>query len=845
MTAHRQEEDSALARISRHAVELLASSPDPTDTVSCILDFASSQPGIERISISPQNDAGNAATQPDNTQVFTIPCRYSSPAQLVVHSQPNADLSGIKAILSCLAISLDQRFLIDQAAEATKRADQRISELSAIYDINQAIHNLNINSLLQLITEKASILMDAQACSLLRYLPDTQDLRIEASYGLSEELRAVTRLSIGEGIAGRVAATGKHMLINDAEHDPRLEGLPIRPEIGSSMVVPIKDETEKLHGVLCIRRRRPARNFEESDLSLFRVFANIAALAISNSQLYTDLRLKVDQLSTLSDLSQSILSAYDLNTLLERVADAIINVVGFERCCIFMLDRDTNRYIPRILRGDRIKAIGHNSVRLGEGVIGTAALKKIPVIESDVRTTTQPTIGFARSLGSNSFVLLPVVANNVSIGMVLADNPTSRRPITNETVDLLTAFVNQAAIAMDKAYLYEEMGHRYQEINRLANYTENLLNSVAAGVLSVKLDGTVTTWNRAAEEITGITAEDVCDRPYSELVHKFNLPEWQEALLIDKMRHVLATGERLNQYDIIINPHHRDEITLSLLISPLIENNGERLGAVEVFENMTEQTRMKDEMDRMRRLADIGQLASTIAHDIRNPLSSIRGAAQLFEKEVISNPLMTEYVQMIIQEVDRLNKIATDMLDFAQPTARNYSLIQPSKLVHRVLHMMASEINDSNVCVTYDEEPGIAPIEVNVDQMERAIMNLVLNAIQAMPDGGKLSIICCHLNETHRIAIRFYDTGCGIPPNKIQNVTKPFYTTKTRGSGLGLSIVQKVVEAHNGSLEIDSVVGEGSSISILLPVSPPFFHLESKTNISVSVSDQDTMPDIY
>lgn len=845
MSVHRQEEDSALARISRHVMEVLASNPDPNNAVSCILDFARSQPSIESISICHQGNAGDTAAQPANSHVFTLPCRFSSPAQLVVHTQPSADLSGIKAVISFLAIALDQRFLIDQAAEAMKKADQRITELSAIYDINQAIHNLNISSLLQLITKKASILMDAQACSLLRYMPDTQELHIEASHGLSEELIAVTRLSIGEGIAGRVAATGNHMLINDAEHDPRLEGLPIRPEIGSSMVVPIKDEAEKLHGVLCIRRRHPARNFEESDLSLFRVFANIAALAISNSQLYTDLRLKVDQLSTLSDLSQSILSAYDLDTLLERVADAIINAVGFERCCIFMLDRDTNRYIPRILRGDRIKAIGHNPIRLGEGVIGTAALKKIPVIEPDVRTTTQPTIGFARALGTNSFVLLPVVANNVSIGMVLADNPTSHRPITNETVDLLTAFVNQAAIAMDKAYLYEEMGHRYQEINRLANYTENLLNSVAAGVLSVKLDGTVTTWNRAAEEITGITTEDACDHPYSNLVHKFNLPDWQEELLVDKMRHVLATGARLNQYDIIIKTPHRGEVNLSLLISPLIESNGERLGAVEVFENMTEQIRMKDEMDRMRRLADLGQLASTMAHDIRNPLSSIRGAAQLFEKEVAADPLMAEYVQMIIQEVDRLNKITTDMLDFAQPTARNYSLIHPSKLVHRVLHMMATEIERSGVYVIYNDEPEIAPIEVNADHMERAVRNLILNAIQAMPNGGTLTIGCCQLNETHRIAIRFYDTGCGIPPNKIQEVTKPFYTTKARGSGLGLSIVQKVVQAHNGSLEIDSVLGEGSCISMLLPVSPPISHFETTTNISVSVSDQDTMPDIY
>ena len=720
-------------------------------------------------------------------------------------------------------MALDRIYLEEEASRLQREADQRYREVSTIYEIGQAIDTVEVGRLLDIITEKAARVMGAHVCSLMRVDPETKGLGIVASYGLSEEVVYKAHRAMGEGIAGRVAESGEAILIGDTENDPRLTDIMLRPELGSSIIVPMKDESGATLGVLSISRRRPSAGFTETDLRLFSVFASQAALAINNKQLYDDLNRHVKELSTLSDLTQAVISNLDLNRLLNNVADNIIDVVQFDRCCIFLYDRPSKRFMPRIVRGYRQEGITRAAVRMGQGVVGMVARRKMTIMEQDARAALQPMRGFARSLGTNAFLAVPVVSNPViskgqTIGVVVADNKSSGRTITPQSIELLTTFVNQAGIAIENAQLYEDWQQRYQDINRLATQTDNILRSIGMTVAVVDAAGVVTRWNRAAEEMWGISDTEATHLSYAGLVERFGLPEAEAANLIDWMEDVRSTGHARQRYKVTLHPRRRGQVVTNLLFSPLIDRYGERQGIILIIEDVTHETRMETEIGRIRRLADIGQLAAKMAHEVRNPLSSIKGAAQLMRNEYEDLAPFREFLDIIIDEVNHLSKITTDLLDFARPLQLELQWAGLNDLVDKTLALYRDMLRESRVKVRFRPEQELPQILCDAKQIEQVIRNIIINAMQAMPAGGDLAITTYHEQEKGSVTVCFCDTGVGIPEHKFDDIFQPFMTTKTKGTGLGLSIVKRIVENHHGDIDLTSRVGEGTCFSVTLPI---------------------------
>ena len=271
-------------------------------------------------------------------------------------------------------MALDQDALTRRAAAAENIANRHHREITTIYEIGQATNQTELARLLSLITARATLLMDAQACSLMLLNEETQTLKVAASYGLTDDaLEHEQRL--GEGIAGRVALSEQPLHISDASTDPRLEGMTLRPEVLCSLLVPMKNQDGHVLGVLSIRRHAPAEDFTAEDLRLFSVFALHAALALTNVRLYTDLKRSANELLKISTLSRALISTLDLDELITRVAEDIRNVVGFERCCLFMRDAHRAAYVPVVWPGYP-DSIGRNPVGEGEGAVGTAARGK-------------------------------------------------------------------------------------------------------------------------------------------------------------------------------------------------------------------------------------------------------------------------------------------------------------------------------------------------------------------------------------------------------------------------------------------------------------------------------------
>jgi PAS domain S-box-containing protein len=372
-------------------------------------------------------------------------------------------------------------------------------------------------------------------------------------------------------------------------------------------------------------------------------------------------------------------------------------------------------------------------------------------------------------------------------------------------------------IASQGAAIYKEL----EALSALTSYTDSILSSVAAGVVTLDSDGVVLTWNKAAAAISGVSAEQVVGMLCRQAIDALNIEDADKASTVSTIQKVFDTAEVYQGYKLCFHPLNKDEIYLNMSISPLLNNAGEQLGVVIIFEDITREIKMEQDFQRVGELAAVGQLAASIAHELRNPLSSIKGAAQLLREQYSDHLTIIEFLDIILEEVDSLSKLTTEFLDYARPMQLELRPTDVNDVVRKTLQLMFMQINDSRVALSENLAQDLPTIEIDDKQIEQVLRNIILNALQAMPGGGSLEIAtCAHRGHAGGVELTVADTGSGIPPEKLDRIFTPFYTTKTKGTGLGLSVVRRIVENHGGRIDVASEEGKGSTFSIILPRRP-------------------------
>ncbi len=718
-------------------------------------------------------------------------------------------------LLCALAILLARHEAFHRELSALKRlSERRVQALGTLYETALASVREDIDQFMQILTRRAAQAMDAQACSLMLLNHETKELRVVASYGIPADKLPEARTRLGEGIAGKVAELGEPMIITDPTIEPRLKGVVRRPEISGSICVPLRDQQNQMMGVLTVRRLHPSSSFTQEDLRLFTIFANQVALAIENARLYQKLNQNIRRLETLVDLAQKVTAVLDIDSLLEMVATQIREQVGFSRCAIFLQGDNSRVLVPRYIEGYRPEMFSPRGIRKGQGAIGMVAKKRMPVIVDDARSEVQPLRGFGRAIGANRYCVLPIVVHGNCIGVVLADNADSDQELREDQVELLAAFVSQAGIAIENARLYREMEQRYQEIQNLAAFRNNILRSLGSGMFTIDTNGYITTWNRTAKGITGLSAHEVVNRHYTELLQRAENSIHPSAR--EEMRKVVESVlQGQGTHHLYKVPFHRGNETrlLNFIVTPLAVGLRQTQGAVVVFEDITEQVHLEARLREMERLAEIGQMTATIAHEIRNPLTAIKGAVDLLAGETDPENIAI-YSDVLSMEVARLTEIADEFLEFARPFHLNIRPEPLRPLLERIFRFLSAFFQENSVQARLEMESDVI-IPMDPNRIEQALRNLIHNAVQAMPQGGQITVEVCDADEW--VVIHVHDTGSGIPPDTVEKIFSPFFTTRTRGTGLGLSIVKKIVDGHRGKIAVQSTLGKGSTFSLWLP----------------------------
>jgi signal transduction histidine kinase len=239
---------------------------------------------------------------------------------------------------------------------------------------------------------------------------------------------------------------------------------------------------------------------------------------------------------------------------------------------------------------------------------------------------------------------------------------------------------------------------------------------------------------------------------------------------------------------------------------------------VEYIKDVTEKVRLAERLEQSRRLAELGEMAARVAHEVRNPLNAITGAAHFLSTEYANDETLQKFTSLITRQAVRVNQVASDLLYVSKPLRMNLTTLQINSVLEQTLDALSEQLQSQKIMLKRDLNPGIPHLQADELQIEQALQNLLRNAAEAMPGGGTLQVSTSYAGNDPSIEIRIQDSGPGIPEQDRERIFQSFYTTKVKGTGLGLTIVQRVLKSHGGEIVIDQPPVGGTRILVRLPV---------------------------
>lgn len=351
----------------------------------------------------------------------------------------------------------------------------------------------------------------------------------------------------------------------------------------------------------------------------------------------------------------------------------------------------------------------------------------------------------------------------------------------------------------------------------MASY-EDILENLSEGLIAVDMHGRVSIFNQSAEKMAGVSRSLVIGRGLKDAFRR-------DERLVEMLTKTLKDGRLFAEYEEKLHRRLGGTIPVGITTSQVFDPDGNLTGAVALIKDLSGIKSLEAGSLHKERLAYIGTFAANLAHEIKNPLSGIRGAAQLLAKKVKDESLF-DYMSVIMKEADRLNLILNDMLDFARPARLEKKPLNIHKVLDSVVLLLKDGLGPEAIVRAYD--PSIPDVLGDEGRLTQVFLNLVKNAKEALDKNGEIRLSTRIITEFHLIedgsatgkmvSIEVRDNGCGIKEGDLEHIFTPFFTTKPKGSGLGMAITLKIVKEHNGLLKIDSTPGEGTVVTVYLPI---------------------------
>jgi two-component system NtrC family sensor kinase len=417
-----------------------------------------------------------------------------------------------------------------------------------------------------------------------------------------------------------------------------------------------------------------------------------------------------------------------------------------------------------------------------------------------------------RETGIHYFV--PCVSKEGTIAVMALGRKASTEPLSSEDMALLAAVAAQAATALENGRLYRQLRMKADELERMREFSENILESLNDGLAVVNRDDRIVRWNRRLEELYGLRHEDAVTRRLDDVFSSSFFEVLRSA------RHESMEGAAFYRVPLTTKHQPPRRLLVNVATTPLRESDGAIAGTIVIIEDISSRVQLEEQLQISEKMASIGLLAAGVAHEVNTPLTGISSFTQMLLQGARPDDPKTKVLEKIERQTFRAAKIVNGLLNLARPTQTDAGPVEINAVINDVLSLLEHQFRTGRIQVR-KELATAAPVVQGIEyKLQQVFLNLFLNARDAMPRGGWLTI-ATRMNGTSEAAtVEVSDTGSGIPADQMSRIYDPFFTTKElgKGTGLGLSITYGIVQEHGGTMTCDSVVGQGTRFTLTLPL---------------------------
>lgn len=508
-------------------------------------------------------------------------------------------------------------------------------------------------------------------------------------------------------------------------------------------------------------------------------------------------------------------------TTTDRVLESIVQTVkkdlNFNRCSVYLVDRATNCLECKYITGF--------SPHLEKFVMERPFnLARHECMETKVATTGEPILiknfnsdpsvteldrKVTKRMGRGCTLYVPLKIKGDVIGILGVDKKHGEPEIDDDEFESLSILANYASIIIENSKLLQDLMNEKK-------FSENVLKSSVNGILTVDIEGRITSLNPAVEEAFQANKEDMLKRFIWDV---FASPGW-----IQNTKNIVTERVNLKGWEFALKTKGRDETVLNISTSHITNEAGSLVGFTFLVQDVTSEKRRDQYLQRVNRLVSLGELAAGVAHEIRNPLTGIGVVLDILGKKRRSKAEL-ELINDAKSEIVRLEKLISDLLTFARPRDLNFDLVDLRTVITSIFSLVKEQCDQKKIKLVIKVSDDIGRLFLDRERIKQGLLNIVINAINAMPDGGELTIEAVNCkNETDSgaaVKIVVSDTGTGISNENKNRIFDPFFTTSNEGTGLGLSITHSIVKEHDGSIRVESEEGRGTEFMIILPCRQP------------------------
>ncbi len=554
-------------------------------------------------------------------------------------------------------------------------------------------------------------------------------------------------------------------------------------------------------------------------------------------------RDRYDSRLTLIEFARELSSETDQNAMLGKVSDRLLKTLSIQQVGFFLLDENSRQF--------RLHSMSQRSGRPPKNISSRLDLRFLadtpekpylfyerPKYLHDIVSESWPE-SVRETIADLDFTYyVACKSRGRTIAFFGVTRTTEGDFLSSDDIDLLITLSNYVAIAIENSRLYSSLQRKADEYERLKEFSENIVESINVGILAAGLDGRVESWNSQIEKLTGISREEAVGRKLAELFPAELCQKFDELTGDERVHNVyrMVLSPKLVGFDEQVNGSHNGyaanghnglelakpapvirESIVNLAIAPLISKDLKQIGRLIIFDDVTDRDELERRLVQADKLSSIGLLAAGVAHEVNTPLAVISTYAQMLAKQVSGDDQKAKLLEKIAKQTFRASEIVNSLLNFSRTSPTDFAEVDLNRAIRETASLVEHQFQKTGIGMNIELAEDLPAIRGNSGKLQQVFLNLFINARDAMGAGGTLNVRSWNVSGIAHIEVS--DTGQGIPQEHLARIYDPFFTTKgpKKGTGLGLSITYGIVHEHEGVIEVDSTVGQGTLFRLEFP----------------------------